>query len=92
MDDGTVIERIPYQYPASVYGAEGAFLEAYSHLASVEAQRITYLSDGLRIQGFQVNPPGEGPFPCVIYNRGGNREFGSIGDPVMVNLLCRIAS
>ncbi|HLA63445.1 MAG TPA: hypothetical protein VK610_03405, partial [Rhodothermales bacterium] len=47
-------------------------------LDEVVVLRITYLSGGLRVAGFLVEPPGEGPFPAVIYNRGGNRAFGSV--------------
>lgn len=34
------------------------------------AQPITYTSDGLRITGSLMKPPGNGPFPVVIYNHG----------------------
>jgi len=45
----------------------------------VECYKIKYLSDGLRIVGFILKPKGEGSkFPVMIYNRGGNREFGKI--------------
>lgn len=30
------------------------------------------------VAGFLVKPAGDGPFPCLIYNRGGNREFGAL--------------
>ncbi|PKL08428.1 MAG: peptidase, partial [Spirochaetae bacterium HGW-Spirochaetae-7] len=51
-----------------------------------------YSSDGLAIQGFVAKPRTSGPYPCIIYNRGGNRDFASISPAVATNLLCRIAS
>ncbi|MBD0823021.1 alpha/beta hydrolase family protein [Aestuariibaculum marinum] len=50
----------------------------YKYLDSIEIYRITYLSDGLKINGLMVKPKKNGKYPCVIYNRGGNREFGSL--------------
>ena len=45
----------------------------------VECYRIKYLSDKLKVVGFILKPKGEGSkFPVMIYNRGGNREFGKI--------------
>ncbi|WP_405211914.1 alpha/beta hydrolase family protein [Dokdonia sp. Asnod2-E02] len=52
--------------------------EDFKYLDSIEIYRITYLSDGLKINGFMVKPKKKGKYPCVIYNRGGNRNFGSL--------------
>jgi len=46
--------------------------------ARIEA--ITYLSDGLRINGYRAMPNGSGPFPAVIVNRGGNANLGIYTD------------
>ena len=32
----------------------------------------------MKINGFLVKPKKKGKYPCVIYNRGGNRSFGSL--------------
>lgn len=102
IDDGCIVEESAFRFPSSVFDAaggsvegglaNGGFSEGYRHLAEVDAREITYMSDGLRIKGFRVAPRGDGPFPCVIVNRGGNRDFSAIGPLVVVNLLCRIAS
>lgn len=52
--------------------------EEFSYLDSIDIQAITYLSDGLKINGFVVKPKKAGLYPCIIYNRGGNRDFGSL--------------
>ena len=42
---------------------------------------ITYLSDGLRVKGYLALPrSAQGALPSVIYNRGGNRDFGALTD------------
>mgnify|MGYP005994125667 CR=1 FL=1 len=52
--------------------------DEYYYLDSINVYEITYLSDGLKIKGFLVEPKSKGKYPCIIYNRGGNREFGSL--------------
>jgi dipeptidyl aminopeptidase/acylaminoacyl peptidase len=52
--------------------------EKFKYLDSIDIYSITYLSDGLKINGLLVKPKKEGKYPCIIYNRGGNREFGSL--------------
>ncbi len=52
--------------------------DAYKYMDSIEMYHITYLNEGLKINGYLVKPKRKGTYPCVIYNRGGNREFGSL--------------
>ncbi len=52
--------------------------EAYQYLDSIEVYGITYLSDGLKIKGLMAKPKKPGNYPCIIYNRGGNRDFGGL--------------
>ena len=47
----------------------------------VEIASIAYRSDGLRIAGYILNPARvDRKLPAMIYNRGGNRHFGAVGD------------
>ena len=45
-----------------------------------ECQRIKYLSDGLKVVGYIWKPKKTNgkKLPIIIYNRGGNREFGKL--------------
>lgn len=52
--------------------------EEFKYLDSIEIYSITYLSDGLKVKGFLVKPKKKGNYPCIIFNRGGNRDFGSL--------------
>lgn len=61
-------------------------------LSGVEISTVTYLSDGLKVNGYLLRPKEEGVYPCVIYNRGGNREFGVLSQDNAVFSLARIAS
>jgi dipeptidyl aminopeptidase/acylaminoacyl peptidase len=42
--------------------------------------RFTYESDGLKVCGYMAAPRQNGPLPCIIANRGGNRDFGALTD------------
>jgi len=48
--------------------------------AGFECRRIMYLSDGLKVVGFLWKPQDTAGkrFPLIIFNRGGNREFGKL--------------
>lgn len=47
----------------------------------VECYKMKYLSDGLKVVGFIVVPKvRDKKLPVLIFNRGGNREYGSISD------------
>ncbi len=37
---------------------------------------VTYLSQGYRVKGYLAVPRGDGPFPLLIYCRGGIRQIG----------------
>jgi len=39
---------------------------------------LAYWSDGLRVRGFLGRPRSGGRHPAVIWNRGGNREYGAL--------------
>lgn len=65
---------------------------ADSLMALVKLRRITYLSDGLKVVGYLAEPRTPGPHPCIIFNRGGNREFGKLSDPQLLHFVVNMAS
>lgn len=50
----------------------------FKYIDDIDVYAITYLSDGLKINGFMAKPKKPGKYPCIIYNRGGNREMGAL--------------
>jgi dipeptidyl aminopeptidase/acylaminoacyl peptidase len=46
----------------------------------IECRAVTYRSDGLEVAGFVLQPKrgDKGPLPAIIFNRGGNRDFGRL--------------
>ena len=81
-------------YPGITYEKDGerTWKPEYAYLDSIEMYRITYLSDGLRVTGYMVKPRGSGQYPCIIFNRGGNRDFGQLLVAHAATLLGRMAS
>lgn len=61
-------------------------------LEQVELKRITYLSDGLKVKGYLAMPKMGEKLPCVIFNRGGNREVGALDDRRAARILGPVAS
>jgi dipeptidyl aminopeptidase/acylaminoacyl peptidase len=63
----------PRPLPRDQYAARQAYV-------GFECQRVTYVSDGLKVFGFiwkPVDTAGK-KFPLMIFNRGGNREFSKL--------------
>ncbi|MCF2876469.1 MULTISPECIES: alpha/beta hydrolase family protein [unclassified Tenacibaculum] len=54
------------------------FKAQFKFLQNVKLYEITYLSDSLEIQSFATFPKKEGKYPVIIFNRGGNRDFGAL--------------
>ncbi|MFZ4124682.1 MAG: alpha/beta hydrolase family protein [Rickettsiales bacterium] len=73
-----------------IYQKYVARLEAATDVA---VSSITYLSDGLKVTGLEVLPEfaaGE-KAPLIVYNRGGNRDFGGLSAAQIINLLLPMA-
>lgn len=43
-------------------------------------EQITYLSDNLKVRGYIARPKEPGVYPTLIWNRGGNGDYGSLDD------------
>jgi len=55
------------------------FIEKFDFLANIDMYEITYLSDGLKIESYAAIPKNvQGKLPVIIFNRGGNRDFGAL--------------
>lgn len=78
LDQSLITDWSPYPFYERISDGQNGWNEAYQYLDSIEVFRITYLSDGLKINGLLVKPKEAGNYPCIIYNRGGNRDFGQL--------------
>ena len=92
LDDGQLISRAPMTIPVELLNADGSARAEDAHLDLVNIDEITYISDGLRVTGHLITPKAPGSHPCLIYNRGGNREFGANSPIRVARRLAKFAS
>ena len=71
---------------------DGKLKPNYTYLNDVTIEKITYKSDELKVRGYLASPNSNGNYPCIIYNRGGNKEFGKLTPKKAVFILARVAS
>ncbi len=64
----------------------------YEYLNNLNIYTITYQSDNLPVQGIIIEPKKGGKYPVVIYNRGGNRNFGRLTIGQMIQMTSKLAN
>jgi len=92
--DGTILEKKPFSLNDTIVeflNQRDPFL-AKRITDSVSFFRIVYLSDGLKVTGYLAEPKAAGKFPCIISNRGGNRDFGGWNARSIAYFLGQMAS
>ncbi len=67
-------------------------LPKYQYLEEVVMEEIFYKSDGLKVKAYLAYPKNSKIHPAIIYNRGGNREFGALNEFKMAFIIARAAS
>lgn len=95
--DGVIIARDTVHMSAALLSRAEAGLAVRGFDVSMVAERvilsrIVYMSDGLRVSGYLVEPRDGVDLPAVIFNRGGNREFGAVNDTSALILLAPLAT
>lgn len=73
----TLINKVPVSIPGDLNNIKKA----------VDLYHITYISDGLKIKGYLATPKKDGTYPVIIFNRGGNQNFGALDDQRAASLL-----
>lgn len=58
--------------------------DEWRYLEELILYSITYISDGLKVKGFVLEPKADGVYPAIIANRGGNRDFGMVTPSRMI--------
>ncbi|WP_408031166.1 alpha/beta hydrolase family protein [Tenacibaculum xiamenense] len=66
--------------------------DIYKSIDDVELYAIQYLSDSLKVNGFLMKPKKQGKYPCIIFNRGGNREYSKASGPLLLHIFASIVS
>jgi len=91
--NGKIVEQKAYVFADSIIAKIGKTLpNAKSQADNIDFYQITYLSDGLKVTGVMAIPEKAGKYPCVIVNRGGNRESGAWHDFTVMRFFGEVAS
>lgn len=64
----------------------------FRHLQNLDFYFITYESDGLTVNGITIEPKEKGKYPVVIFNRGGNRDFGRLTVATLIRYTSKLAA
>lgn len=66
--------------------------KAFDYIDSIYLFHIIYKSDSLNICGYISMPKKHGSYPCIIYNRGGNKDLNNLKVADVVTTMGKIAS
>lgn len=77
---------------AKIIYKKGSLKDEFAYVDSIDIRKMVYESDGLMVTGFVVKPKAPGKYPCVIFNRGGNRDYGQLVLATAVIQMGEIAS
>ncbi|MBK9731018.1 MAG: prolyl oligopeptidase family serine peptidase [Chitinophagaceae bacterium] len=90
--DGKIVSQTPYTIAdSSIKKWIKNIPDLNAIINSIDFFSITYLSDGLKVKGYLAVPKKAGKYPAIIYNRGGNREFGALTDGQLIRFLALTA-
>jgi len=91
--NGKIIEQKPLVFAdTTIARIEKTIPHAKALVNDVDFFKIIYLSDGLKVTGYLSMPKKAGKYPCIIFNRGGNREFSALNDNFVLRVLGEVAN
>lgn len=77
--NGRILSQSVVRYPDSLRTALIKRLPRFQQVFDqTETLAITYLSGGLKIRGYVLQPTKPGKYPCVIFCRGGHEDFAQL--------------
>lgn len=73
-----IMDSLPSTLSVETSAGSREWKKPFLFIDSVAVHKITYKSDDLKVNGFVVQPKKSGKYPCIIWNRGGVKEYGTI--------------
>ncbi|MBI3134497.1 MAG: prolyl oligopeptidase family serine peptidase [Bacteroidetes bacterium] len=71
---------------------KGLLKNEYNYLNKINIYSCVHFSDSLYVTGLIVAPKEDGKFPCVMFNRGGNQDLGSLTVATAVEYMAPLAA
>lgn len=89
----STIKVKPLDYTKTpVYKAVNQHPENFEYLEHINIYSVGHISDGLFLTGLMVTPKLPGKYPVIVFNRGGNRDLGSLIAATAVNVMAPLAA
>jgi dipeptidyl aminopeptidase/acylaminoacyl peptidase len=81
-ENGELLDRTELVVSAEFFESRPMWASLSNVVQRVRFWKFTYESDGLKVGGYMAAPRrnDHSPLPCIIENRGGNRDFGAWTD------------
>lgn len=91
--ENKTIKQKPVDYTKTpIYNSIKHHPDDYTYLDKVDISSIGHISDGLFLTGLIVEPKQPGKYPVIIFNRGGNRDLGTLLIATAVNIMAPLAA
>jgi len=86
--DGTILKEETYVLTDSIINSRTKhYPNLRANIENVICKRIIYQSDSIPVKGYLIEPKETGFYPCIIFNRGGQGEFGEMTDAYTARLI-----
>lgn len=80
--NGTLVSNTPLDLAKTnlweIIAKNDTLLAKYAYAENLRYSEIVYQSDSLNIEGLLIAPKAKGNYPVIIFNRGGNRDYGAL--------------
>lgn len=87
------IKLLPVDYTQTpIYKTVSHNPDRYAYLDDIDIFSVGHMSDGLFLTGLLVAPKKEGKYPVIVFNRGGNKDLGTLIIATAVNEMAPIAA
>ena len=74
---GSLIDKFERHFLKSAPNPDGVLRDQPLRGEAIEPQEHTFESSGLELKGYLYTPPGDGPFPCLLFNHGSSIHQGT---------------
>ncbi len=90
--DNIEFKKLSYEDFTTFEKGRIVFKEEYKYLEGLQLDTFHYESDGYNIFAYAIYPKEAERLPCIIFNRGGNRNLSLINSRYILKYLSVIAS
>lgn len=94
--NGRLVSNAPLELEKTdawdIIAKNDSLLPNYAYAQNLQYSEIVYQSDSLNINGLLIAPKAKGNYPVIIFNRGGNRDYGALSLKMLLALTGPLAN